>query len=170
MLKAKKDKIRVAIYTNEFKIYGDIYLYENSRLSDILNAEINRDFIPLTGVKIHDIKTDKLLIEQPFIAINKRDIIMVYPDTESKEAIQTYLKQAQEYIRKNSFDSAIQEARKVITVDPDNAKAHYILGIAYGKKHLLNEALKEFEEAHRCAEPGSDIAHMAQEMINQIKI
>lgn len=170
MLKAKKDKIRVAIYTKKFKMYGDIYLYENSRLSDILNAEINRDFIPLTNVKVYTEDEEKLITSQPFLAVNKHDIVLVYPDVESKEAIKTYLDQAKKYLRKNSFDSAILEAKKVLTVDPENAEAYYILGIAYGKKHLLNEALKAFEDAHKFAEPGSDIYHMAGEMINQIKI
>jgi len=170
MLKAKKDKIRVALFTSRFKIQGDIYLYENSRLSDILNSEVNRDFLALTDVKIHSVDDEKLINEIPFIVVNRKEIIIIYPDSKSVEALNSYLKQAQEYIRKNMFDTAITEAKKVLTVSPDNARAHYILGIAYGKKHFLNEALKEFEDAARTADSGSDVEHMAQEMINQIKI
>jgi tetratricopeptide (TPR) repeat protein len=170
MLKAKKDKIRIALYTKRFKIQGDIYLYENSRLSDILNSDVNRDFLALTDVKIHNADNEKLIEELPFIVVNRKEVIIIYPDTQSREALGAYLKQAQDYIRQNMFDTAISEAKKVLTVSPDNAKAHYILGIAYGKKHLLNEALREFEDAARNAEPGSDVEHMAQEMINQIKI
>jgi len=170
MLKAKKDKIRIALYTKQFKIQGDIYLYENSRLSDILNSEMNRDFLALTDVKISSSKDESIINELPFIVVNRKEIVLIYPDTKSVEALNTYLNQAQEYIRKNMFDMAIKEAKKVLTVSPDNARAHYILGIAYGKKHLLNEALREFEDAARNAEPGSDVEHMANEMINQIKI
>ncbi|MDD5090529.1 MAG: hypothetical protein PHQ23_06390 [Candidatus Wallbacteria bacterium] len=170
MLKTKKDKIRVAVYTRDYKLHGEMYLYENSRLSDILNADANREFIAITDVKIHSISDDKLLSKQPFIAINRREMVLVHPDSESVEALGTYLKSAQELIRKNMFDAAISECRKVVTIDPENAKAHYILGIALGKKHMLNEALQEFEEALRLSEKGSDVAHMALEMINQIKI
>ncbi|MDD2716558.1 MAG: hypothetical protein PHW04_11770 [Candidatus Wallbacteria bacterium] len=170
MLKAKKDKIRVAILTKQYKIKGELYLYENSRLSDILNADQNREFIALTDVKLYSLEGDKMIGSQSFAAINRSEMVLVYPDTESLEALSTYLKTAQELIRKNAFDSAIAEVNRVIAISPDHAKAHYILGIALGKKHQLNEALQEFEEALRLAEKGSDVAHMAQEMINQIKI
>lgn len=170
MLKAKKDKIRVAVITSNYRLSGELYLYENSRLSDILNADLNKEFIAMTDVRIYHLNEDKMIAQRPFIAINRKEMIYVYPDTESMEALGVYIKQAQEYIRKNSFDAAISEIRRVLTVNPDHAKAHYILGIALGKKHQLNEALQEFEDALRLAEKGSDVAHMAQEMINQIKI
>ena len=169
MLKAKKDKIRVITFTDRFRIEGDIHLYENSRLSDILNAESSKDFVALTNVKIFSME-DQLLYTKDFLALNKQHVVLVILDESSHEAARTSLASARDMLTKKNWKAAHDEAQKSIIIDPDNAEAHYILGMALGKMNFLNEALSEFETALSLAPTTSEISRLSQEMMNQIRI
>jgi len=48
-------------------------------------------------------------------------------------------------------DEGIQLVRHTITIEPDNAFAHYTLGLAEAQRGRLDLALPAFEEAHRLA-------------------
>jgi tetratricopeptide (TPR) repeat protein len=165
----KKDKLRVIAHVKDYIVSGDVYLYEDSRLSDILNAEPDRMYLPMTDVIMKSKISDKK-IKKDFMLINKNHIELLYLDDKSKDASATYTKQAKEYLNKLNFDYAITEAQRAIFIDETNAEAHYILGIALGKKGKLNEAVKHFELAVKYAPKDSKIALLAQDMINQIKI
>jgi hypothetical protein len=76
-MKSHKDQLKVSIFTANHKIVGIIHLYENSRLSDILNTEnLAKDFIPITDARITDFRTGKTT-EVKFISINKNHIEIV---------------------------------------------------------------------------------------------
>ncbi len=76
-MKSRKDQIRVVIYTPHHKIQGEIHLYENSRLSDILNTEnISKDFLPITNAVLTDLRINRTH-KAGFISLNKSHIEMV---------------------------------------------------------------------------------------------
>lgn len=54
-----------------------------------------------------------------------------------------------EYGKKGMYDEAIKEFRRVVTIEPEAANAHYNLGLAYKKKGMLTEANREFAEYER---------------------
>ncbi|MFA5479820.1 MAG: hypothetical protein WC002_01935 [Candidatus Muiribacteriota bacterium] len=166
---AKKDKLRVVIHSKDHVLTGEVYLYEDSRLSDILNAESDKLYLPMTDVTIiHTISNKKE--KKDFILINKNSIELLYLDEKSKDAAVTYTNQAKIYLNNLNFDGAITEARRALSIDETNAESHYILGIALGKRQMLDLALKEFEMALKYADKDSRIYMLAQDMINQIKI
>lgn len=74
---SKNDQLRVTIFTPQHKINGQIHLYENSRLSDILNTEsLAKDFLPITDAEITDLKTGTT-VKAGFISVNKHHIELV---------------------------------------------------------------------------------------------
>ncbi|MGM0599941.1 MAG: hypothetical protein ACQETH_09020 [Candidatus Rifleibacteriota bacterium] len=83
-MEQKNEMLRVTIFTSKHKINGKIHLYENSRLSDILNTEnLSKDFLPIIDADITDLDTGK--IEQSnFISINKNHIELVMEEQEEK--------------------------------------------------------------------------------------
>lgn len=76
-MKAIKDQLRVTIFTPQHKITGEIHLYENSRLSDILNTEnLSKDFLPITMAEITDLRSNNT-VKANFISVNKQHIELV---------------------------------------------------------------------------------------------
>ncbi|MFW5782207.1 MAG: hypothetical protein ACOCWO_02815 [Candidatus Muiribacteriaceae bacterium] len=166
---AKNDKLRVIIHTRDYIVKGEVYLYEESRLSDILNAEPDKLYLAMTGVTMTNSATGKQT-RKNFVLMNKRNIEILYLDEQSKDATATYTNQAKNFLNNLNFEAAITESRRALSIDETNAEAHYILGIALGKKQLLDQALKEFQMAYKYAEKDSRVHMLAQDMINQIKI
>jgi len=75
---SNKDQLTITIYTFKHKITGNVHLYENSRMSDLLNTEnISKDFVPITNAEILDLKTQKVE-KLKFISVNKKMIEFVY--------------------------------------------------------------------------------------------
>lgn len=76
-MKSKNEQLRVTIYTAQHKITGEIHLYENSRLSDLLNTEnLSKDFLPITDAEITDLRTSNT-VKANFISVNKKNIEIV---------------------------------------------------------------------------------------------
>ncbi len=81
-MKAKKDQLKVVVFTSQHKIHGNLHLIENSRLSDILNTESQaRDFLPITNAVITDLKTGHS-IQANFLSLNKKHIELVIEEHE----------------------------------------------------------------------------------------
>ncbi|MFZ5949584.1 MAG: hypothetical protein ACOYXC_02680 [Candidatus Rifleibacteriota bacterium] len=76
-MKNKNEQLKVTIFTPQHKITGQIHLYENSRLSDILNTEsLAKDFLPITLAEITDLKSGNTVTAN-FISVNKHHIELV---------------------------------------------------------------------------------------------
>lgn len=166
---AKKDKLRVIVHTRDYIISGEVYLFEDSRLSDILNSEPDKMYLAMTDVVMAHNQTGNKT-KRPFILVNKNNIEILYLDEVSKDAALTFTRLAKGALNKLNFDQAISEARKALSIDSTNAEAHYVLAMALGKKQNLSEALKEFELAAKYAGKNSKIGMLAGDMINQIRI
>jgi hypothetical protein len=79
MRKVKKDKLLVAILTEDYRIEGRIHLLPDSRLTDFVNSKTNEDFIAMTHAEIISLDKDMAVTKVPYLAINKGSITMVYP-------------------------------------------------------------------------------------------
>ncbi|MBK5092331.1 MAG: hypothetical protein JJE48_02300 [Actinobacteria bacterium] len=81
----EKEKIRVTIMMDRFRIAGDMSRYPGSRLLDLFNLK-EATFIAFTEVEIYGIADGKLLRKTPFVALNRNAIHFFYPvDTEHQE-------------------------------------------------------------------------------------
>lgn len=74
----KNEKVRVILYTSDFRILGDIYIIPGSRLTDMLNIK-GKDFIALTDASILGLKENTVFVEVPFLAIKRDSIVAVHP-------------------------------------------------------------------------------------------
>jgi len=73
---------------------------------------------------------------------------------------QTAVTSAKVYMQQENYDKAIEQAQQAVEAVPTDAEAHYVLGMAYGKKGMyaeMNEAYTkslEFSDIHK-----EDITH-----------
>ncbi|MDP3014265.1 MAG: hypothetical protein Q8M92_08500 [Candidatus Subteraquimicrobiales bacterium] len=79
----QKEKVRVVICTSLYRIEGDMYILQGSRLTDMVNVKV-KDFFPITDAKILSPTEDKVLYTVPYVAVNREDIIMIFPFGESE--------------------------------------------------------------------------------------
>jgi len=83
-MKARKEQLKVVVFTSQHKIQGQLHLVENSRLSDILNTEsVSRDFLPITDALVTD-RSDGKTFKVGFLSVNKKKICMVMEEHEIK--------------------------------------------------------------------------------------
>lgn len=78
MAMTQKDKLRVSVCTMYYRIEGDIYVLQGSRLTDMLNVKAH-DFLPITNAKIFSSPNDRFITEVPYLAIQRDAIILVVP-------------------------------------------------------------------------------------------
>ncbi len=78
-LKVDKEKCRVVIILDNMKIIGYIHLTPRSRLTDILNSNQIKDFLPVTDAEV-EIYTNGCKRFVDFIEINKNKINVIYPE------------------------------------------------------------------------------------------
>lgn len=79
-----KERQMVVIYTRNHKIEGEIYLLNDSRISDELNIRV-REFIPVTNARIFTLSGDSLLYTAEFVTVNKQaiDLVLNMPEESS---------------------------------------------------------------------------------------
>jgi len=79
-MKVDKEKKKVWIYTQHYRINGNLHVLRGSRLSDMLAATSQKsDFIPVTECTVYNEKGDKLF-EVPFLSLNRRFIVMIFEE------------------------------------------------------------------------------------------
>jgi len=76
---AKKEKIRVEIFTNLHRIEADLHIFAGARLTDIMQSRETSSFFALTDVTVYDISGENELFRADFIDINRNHIVMVRP-------------------------------------------------------------------------------------------
>ena len=74
--RVKKEKVPVKIQTLQNRIEGNVYLLPNTRITDMLNQE-DYHFIPVTDAKIYSLKSEGLVDEAEFVAINKNHVVLI---------------------------------------------------------------------------------------------
>ncbi|HAW60358.1 MAG TPA: hypothetical protein DCW86_02660 [Actinobacteria bacterium] len=61
-----------------------MYLVTGSRLTDVVNVK-TKDFFPITDAKILSPIEDKVLYTLDFVAVNREEIIMIFPLEQTAE-------------------------------------------------------------------------------------
>ncbi len=78
MVYTSKDRVEVVIATNAYRIEGEMHVLAGSRLTDALNSKA-KDFFAITGAKVRDLKTDEILFEPEYLAVNRASITCIFP-------------------------------------------------------------------------------------------
>ncbi len=80
-----KEKLRVTILVERFRIVGDMYRFPGARLLDLVNIK-DTAFIPVTDAQIYSLSDGKLLHSTSFVGVNRNAITFFYPIEESAQA------------------------------------------------------------------------------------
>lgn len=80
-----KEKIRVTILVDRFRIVGDMYRYPGARLLDLVNLK-DTAFIPVTEAEIYSLADGKKLFSTPFLGVNRNSVAFFYPMEEEAAA------------------------------------------------------------------------------------
>ncbi len=78
MVYTNKDRVRVCIATDVYRIEGEMYVLSGSRLTDALNSKA-KDFFAITDAQIFDPATNELLYEPAYLAVNRDAIAVIFP-------------------------------------------------------------------------------------------
>lgn len=76
---AKKEKLRVELYTTTHRIVADLHIFAGARLTDIMQSRETQSFFALTDVEVYDIAGGQLLFKTDFIDVNKAHVVMLRP-------------------------------------------------------------------------------------------
>lgn len=72
-----KDRVRVVIVIDEWRIEGDLHVLAGSRLTDALNSKA-KDFLAVTDAVIHEAKSGTRLFQTPYLALNRDAISLIF--------------------------------------------------------------------------------------------
>ena len=82
-LHIEKEALRVIIFTDHYKIIGDLHIPKSGRLSDFLNktlSGIETDiFIPVTNAECFSMGDGQLKYISDYISLNKNHIHLMFP-------------------------------------------------------------------------------------------
>ncbi|MFZ2961511.1 MAG: tetratricopeptide repeat protein [Candidatus Ozemobacteraceae bacterium] len=161
-MKAHKEKLRVVIYTANLRIRGEVHLYENSRLTDILNAETaTKDFLPVTDAQMTDFRNGATQ-HVGFLSINRKHIEIVMEDDEA-----IALAKCKDAIAKRRFPEALGFAQRAVRASANDAEAHYLLGLCFAKTGDIKSAKATLEECLKMR-PDVEITKNAQETLGAL--
>jgi len=76
-MKIPRQKTKVLILTENYKIIGDAYLPVEARLTDFMNSRSDHNFIPVTDAFIYKNSNGKLFMKSKFININTDLVLLV---------------------------------------------------------------------------------------------
>jgi len=161
-MKTHKEKLRVIILTANHQIKGEVHLYENSRLTDILNADTaTKDFLPVTDAEITDLRHNSRR-EVSFLSINRNHVEVVMEDDEA-----IAISKAREALARSRYVDALGFAQRAVKVNPSDPEALYLLGFCQAKNKDPKAARATFE---RCLalKPNAEIIHKVQEVLGTL--
>jgi Family of unknown function (DUF6812) len=72
-----KEKVKVVVYVDDWRVEGDLHVLSESRLTDALNARL-KDFLAITDATIYDAKSGEELVTTRFLDINRASISIIY--------------------------------------------------------------------------------------------
>ena len=88
-LQIETEAVRVVIYTQQFKIIGNLHIPPHGRLSDFLNKTlggVEKDlFLPVTQAECFSADDGKLKYVTEFLTIHKHHIHLVFPYHQDKK-------------------------------------------------------------------------------------
>lgn len=75
-MQTNKDRVAIVALVGAWRVEGQMYVLSDSRLTDSLNSRAN-DFIAVTDAKVYRASDGSLLMESPYLALNRVSIDMV---------------------------------------------------------------------------------------------
>lgn len=72
-----KEKIKVTMLVDRFRVVGEMHLYPGARLLDVVNVK-EATFIAVTNAEIYSLADGKKLHQAAFIGINKNSVNFFY--------------------------------------------------------------------------------------------
>lgn len=78
MVYTNKDKVRVVIVMDRFRVEGDMHVLAGSRLTDALNSK-SKDFLAVTAAAMYSLDDGELAYETDYIAVNRDAIAAIFP-------------------------------------------------------------------------------------------
>lgn len=72
-----KERVAVVMIVNAWRVEGEMHVLSGSRLTDALNSKA-KDFLAVTDAKVFDAVSNTLLMEPPYLAVNRESISVVY--------------------------------------------------------------------------------------------
>lgn len=101
-------------------------------------------------------KTDEWNFEarqERMLKVEMQTIVMVTEEQikefERAKQAEADFNEATEKIRQNDFDGAIAILKRMVKENPEDANAHYLLGISYLKKKMFSDAIEELTKTTR---------------------
>ncbi|MDY6794732.1 MAG: hypothetical protein SWK76_05570 [Actinomycetota bacterium] len=76
---AKKEKIRVEIYTDQYRVVADLHIFAGARLTDIMQSRETQSFFALTDAEVYDLHGDGMLFKADFVDMSKSHVVMIRP-------------------------------------------------------------------------------------------
>jgi hypothetical protein len=76
-VQTKKDRVKVVVYVDDWRVEGDLHVLSDSRLTDALNARM-KDFLAITDATIYDARSGEKLVDTKFLDINRTSISIIY--------------------------------------------------------------------------------------------
>lgn len=78
MVYTSKDKVRVVVITDRFRIEGEMHVLAGSRLTDALNSKA-KDFMAVTSAALYSLDSGQLVYEPSYVAVNRDAIVAIFP-------------------------------------------------------------------------------------------
>ncbi|MCK5535155.1 tetratricopeptide repeat protein, partial [bacterium] len=142
-----KNLCHVTVEKNKdnWKINADSMQVEVSPMQTVSETEKNLPSGPAEDEnKFQEDKLKTLLKENKFVEIEKE---CKKGKDKDKKNTYLYFSQGKAYIKQGRYESAIEELKEAIRLNPDFANAHFNLGLAYGEKGLWYRAIEYYERA-----------------------
>jgi hypothetical protein len=76
---AKKEKLRVELFTSTYRVVADMHIFAGARLTDIMQSRETQSFFALTDVEVYDVTSGQLLFKADFMDMNKNHVVLLRP-------------------------------------------------------------------------------------------
>ena len=77
-MRVEKIAYEVVIFTESYKIEGEIHLIEGERITDFVRT-VDSTFLPITNVTLSTVKNGQFLYKTEFLSLNRDKISIIMP-------------------------------------------------------------------------------------------
>lgn len=78
MAYTNKDRLKVVVVVDTWRIEGYMHILSESRLTDALNSK-SKDFLAITDAKVFDVMSNTLLFQAEWLDVNRMSISVIFP-------------------------------------------------------------------------------------------
>ena len=77
-LKIKKERLQVVIFTQNYRVEGEVHIQPGSRLTDFINVG-DKSFIAVTNARVYNLSEEEPVHVVDFLTLNRNGITMAFP-------------------------------------------------------------------------------------------